>query len=118
MTDSEIEKKTQDYGYDLCSHCRECSYIYGRDKPCQHLIDAGYGFKDGYSKGFSDACELKNEDEKTVNPIKTSNSEFDDFFNSDIRLHEMLKTPEKTKIGELLKYAFEAGYKQGIESKE
>lgn len=103
-----IKKEAKKYEFYLCSLCRVCKYVYGQDESCQHLIDAKHGFKDGYKRGFSDACK----DKKTVNPIKTSNSKFDDFFNSDIRLHEMLKTPEKTKIGELLQYAFEAGCKQ------
>lgn len=55
--------------------------------------------------------------EETVNPIKTNNSKFDDFFNGDIHLHEMLKTPEKTEIGELLKYAFEAGGQEKIDKR-
>lgn len=53
-----------------------------------------------------------NIEKETVNPIKTDNSKFDDFFNGDVQLHEMLKTPKKTEIGELLKYAFEAGCRQ------
>lgn len=55
MTD--IEKKTQDYEFYLCSLCRECGYVYGQDKPCQHIIDAKHGFKDGYKKGFLEGCE-------------------------------------------------------------
>lgn len=53
-------------------------------------------------------------EKETVNPIKTNNSKFDDFFNGDVHLHEMLKAPEKTEIGELLKYAFEYGYEKGF----
>lgn len=52
--------------------------------------------------------------EETINPIKTNNSKFDDFFNRDAHLHEMLKAPGKTEIGELLKYVFEYGYKKGF----
>lgn len=109
-----IEEEVEDYGFDLCSSCRDCGYVCGKHEPCQHLIDAKHGYKDGYEKGFSDACELakNNETKETANPIKTNNSEFDDFFNGDVHLHKMLKTPEKTEIGKLLKYAFEAGCKR------
>lgn len=63
MTDSEIEKQTQDYVYDLCSHCRDCGHPYGLDKPCWHIVDAKHGFKDGYRRGFSDGYELSKKED-------------------------------------------------------
>lgn len=77
MTD--IEKKAKDYEFDLCSRCRGCGYVYGQDKPCQHIVDAKHGFKDGYKKGFLEGCESFKKEEETVDSIETNNSKFDDF---------------------------------------
>jgi hypothetical protein len=51
MTDEEMaEERKADYGIDLCCLCRECEIenIY----PCQHKLDAMYGYKDGFLAGL------------------------------------------------------------------
>ena len=72
-------KEIKDYEFGLCSCCRGCGYTYGQDKPCQHLVDAKHGFKDGYEKGcrFLEQCknnELWEMKKKTFEEWKADNS--------------------------------------------